>query len=114
MKEVKLTRGYVALVDDEDFERVSQHTWHVKHDHRNVYACTNIVCDGKRVYVRLHRFIVGIYDPEIEVDHEDHNGLNCQKHNIRKANSEQNAYNMRSSQDEYLWIQRCDTEQLSS
>ena len=27
MKEVKLTQGYIALVDDEDFERVSKFSW---------------------------------------------------------------------------------------
>jgi hypothetical protein len=27
LKEIKLTKGYVALVDDEDFERCSQFKW---------------------------------------------------------------------------------------
>ena len=27
MKEIKLTRGYVAIIDDEDFERVSTIHW---------------------------------------------------------------------------------------
>ena len=38
MKEIPLTQGYVALVDDEDYERVAQFTWHAGIDCRAVYA----------------------------------------------------------------------------
>lgn len=27
MKEIQLTKGYVALIDSEDFDRVSQYKW---------------------------------------------------------------------------------------
>ena len=27
MREIPLTKGYVALVDDEDYEMVSEHKW---------------------------------------------------------------------------------------
>ena len=30
MKEIRLTKGYVALVDDKDFERVNQFKWCAK------------------------------------------------------------------------------------
>jgi hypothetical protein len=40
MKKIPLTKGYVALVDDEDFARVSQHKWQVAlhKGKENVYA----------------------------------------------------------------------------
>jgi hypothetical protein len=96
MKEVKLTHGYVALVDDEDYDRVSQYVWHAKIDHRTVYAATSMpLYNDKLTNIRLHRFVMNIYDSEVEVDHRDHNGLNCQKHNLRVASSSQNSRNMR-------------------
>ena len=32
MREIALTEGKVALVDDRDFERLSQWKWHAKYD----------------------------------------------------------------------------------
>lgn len=54
MREIPLTRGYIALVDDEDFERVNELKWHVKivrikDAPRYMYACSRNIL--------LHRFI---------------------------------------------------------
>ena len=32
MKEIPPTQGYVAVVDDEDYARLSQHKWHGVND----------------------------------------------------------------------------------
>jgi hypothetical protein len=45
----------------------------------------------------LHRFILGVSDPKIEVDHKDHNGLNCRRKNLRIATRKQNMGNQRKS-----------------
>ena|SRR5438128_3286608 len=93
MKETPLTQGYVALVDDEDYERVAQFTWHAGIDRRAVYAQRSIA----RTTVQLHRLVLEITDAALQVDHRDHNGLNCQKQNLRVCTNSQNQGNKRKS-----------------
>jgi hypothetical protein len=92
MKKIELTRGYVALVDDEDFDRVNAHKWHVhfKSVGARPYAQHSYRENGVNHTIDMHRFIL---DSEIEVDHKDHNGLNCQRYNLRKATESQNQHN---------------------
>ena len=96
MKTIELTQGYTALVDDDDFERVAQFKWYPRIDHsgkaRTIYAHRR---DGSS----LHRFILGITDSETHVDHKDHNGLNCQKNNMRRVTQTQNNFNARKRRD---------------
>ena len=40
---------------------------------------------------------MGVTDPEIDVDHEDHNGLNCQRYNLRKCVRGENDGNRRKT-----------------
>ena len=47
MGKIKLTQDYEALVDDTDFERVSEHKWYAKVERRadgsvRVYAVRNV------------------------------------------------------------------------
>ena len=86
MKEVQLTQGYIATVDDEDFERVSEMKWRVliTGNLRYAYSSKDQL---------LHRFILGIDNPKVEVDHKDRCGLNCSKENLRVATKSQNNAN---------------------
>jgi hypothetical protein len=86
VKEIPLTQGFVALVDDADFDRVSAHKWSATKTKNTVYGIRKVkTSDGRTTSQLLHRFILGVSDPEIHVDHKDHNGLNCQRHNLRKC-----------------------------
>lgn len=94
--------GLVALVDDEDFERVSQFNWSPhKSPRRNgpdvFYAARALrVTRNERTYRTLenmHRFILQI---EEDIDHADRNGLNNQRSNLRAANDSQNQANRHS------------------
>jgi len=91
MKEIQLTRGYVALVDDEDYELVSQYNWSVSIKNHTCYARSRL---GKadNPDTLLHRFLLNA-PAGVEVDHKDGNGLNCQRSNIRLATSKQNNCN---------------------
>jgi hypothetical protein len=93
--EIPLTRGYVALVDSEDFARVAQFKWCVKdHAHtENLYAARRLRCaDGSRLTQGMHQFLL----PNVEViDHANGNGLDNRRSNLRSATWQQNASNKR-------------------
>lgn len=86
MKEIPLSRGIVALVDDADFEWLNQYKWHVSpSDGKHLYAAARI--NGK--YIRMHK----VLSPDVMVDHRDGNGLNNQRLNLRPATDAQNSRN---------------------
>jgi hypothetical protein len=100
MKEIPLTQGYVALVDDEDYGRVSLYKWYAHKDPSSdpnrplIYAQrSSRRPDGKRFTLLMHRFILGDSGPDI--DHWDRNGLNNQRGNLRACNQSQNNANGR-------------------
>lgn len=78
MKQITLGNGQYALIDDEDLWRCLQHTWCLRGRAGYKYPCTSI----KGKIVQLHRWLLGVTDPGILVDHEDRNRLNCQRSNI--------------------------------
>jgi hypothetical protein len=91
MKEIKLTQGKVALVDDEDFEYLNQFKWCAFKGPFTYYAVK-----GKGPTTRMHRLIMKTATG-MEVDHIDHNGLNNQRSNLRNCKHAQNQMNKRSS-----------------
>lgn len=93
MKKIKLNRGYFALVDDGDYDSLSCYSWSVQVTKYTNYSYARI--DGKLKY--MHRFILGLTDPKVLVDHKDRNGLNNQRENIRPCNNSENQKNKRPS-----------------
>lgn len=77
-KEIFLSQGKFAIVDDEDYERVNQYKWH----YRQGYASHTRYENGKFVTVNMHRMIVGALPGQI-VDHINRNKLDNQKVNLR-------------------------------
>ncbi len=120
MKQIPLTKikdkkpKYFALVDDEDYEWLNQWNWCVVEDHNVFYAMrSENIPKEKRVgktrqkTIKMHRLILGLTDPEIFGDHEDHNGLNNQKYNLRITDHCGNMSNRRShkgSTSKYLGV----------
>lgn len=111
MKEIPLTRGFVALVDDEDFEELARHRWCVRiFKPQSIYAGRAITTpDGPRrqQQVLMHRVILG--DPPAAVSHIDGDGLNNQRSNLRVATAAQVQYSKRplgrSSKYKGVWTQ---------
>ncbi len=94
MREIMLTQGKFALVDDEDFEELSKYKWHVhasKRSRTHYAARTERLLDGTRRRISMHTQITG--NPSGETDHADGDGLNNTRGNLRHATSSENALN---------------------
>lgn len=86
------------MVSDEDFEMVSQFRWHAKAGKRTVYAKrSEKQKDGRWRTQLMHRFIMGVTDTRVQVDHRDCDGLNNTRVNLRVATHTQNCKNKRVS-----------------
>jgi hypothetical protein len=77
-----------ALVDDEDYERLSKYTWRL---HSKGYATRSSSTNGKETRLMMHREILDT--GEFQVDHIDRNKLNNQKDNLRIATNSINQFN---------------------
>lgn len=83
--------GLCALVDDEDFGKVSGFKWHVRVYNRSMYAYAKAIV-GDKHYIDMHRLLMMPKSSQ-QVDHIDHNGLNNQKINLRVCSANQNKRN---------------------
>lgn len=88
MKELILTCGAVVYLDDEDYVSIPKTGWYIVAggNSKTPYVQHDI-------YGRLHRYILGITDSKMIVDHIDRNGLNNQKSNLRIVNTSINKKN---------------------
>ena len=84
MREIPLTRGKVALVDDEDYESIARHKWYyrIHKGCRIGYACRTDWSAKPRRMLRMHREIVNAPAGSI-VDHLNGNGLDNRRCNLR-------------------------------
>lgn len=90
MREVPLTQGFVALIDDEDADRVAAYSWRYIFSRRQSTPYAMTTERGTRRTIMLHRLILGV-PPGVLVDHRNRYGLDCQRHNLRPATASQNA-----------------------
>jgi hypothetical protein len=91
MKQISLTQGLFALVDDDDYNYLNQFKWYAIKDGRNFYARRNITINEKQKPILMHWDVMNGKG----VDHIDNNGLNNQKENLRFCTSSQNQMNTR-------------------
>jgi hypothetical protein len=95
-RRIELSRGYMALVDDEDYDALAQHKWAATDAGRNgrVLLYATRAADRHR-RIAMHRQIMGVVDagPEVQVDHKDGDGLNNQRENLRVTDNKANAEN---------------------
>jgi AP2 domain len=111
MKFIQLTKGYAAIVDDADYEAVvAAEPWYanVRHDN-TVYAVHVVRIGSRRRMEYLHRFILGMTDPKILVDHRNRYKLDCRRGNLRvgitRSQNMANSNNKRGGTSRYKGVQ---------
>lgn len=95
---IHLTKGYAAVIDAAD-AHLAQRNWTVvvRGPDQKPYAAANVPSpDGPHPQrlVYLHRLVAGVDDPEVEVDHQNGDTLNCRRGNLRPASRVTNARNI--------------------
>ena len=100
MKEIPLTQGKVAIVDDDIFLMLSKFKWYARKTGKFWYVFRWIRLNPqKSISVSMHRIILGT-PKGMETDHINGNGLDNRIENLRvvtKRQNLQNLHNKRSS-----------------
>ena len=85
-----LKHGKVALVDDEDYERLNKRRW--QYSVRAGYAVSNLRAGERpqnmRVQIRMHQAVLQA-SPEMEVDHISRDRLDNRRQNLRRGTRSQ-------------------------
>lgn len=119
-RKVEVSENF-AMVDDSDYETAMAHKWFLM----KLYHCKSDIRYARRYEnnkaILLHRFIMSANVREIEVDHKDHNGLNCQRDNLRFGNHAENMSHRRPyGASKYLGVHKtkkgwaCSTKHLGA
>lgn len=91
MKEIVLSNGMIANVNDEDYGHLSVFRWRALRSRTGWYAVRNAP-RPERTTIYMHRVILRAA-PKVQVDHIDGNGLNNRRSNLRLASDCQNKWN---------------------
>lgn len=83
-----LPDGTEFIIDAGDMETVSRHYWHYK---KNKGYIVSVQAESGKM--QLHRFLLGITDENVIVDHANRNRLDCRKGNLRIVTPQQNSMN---------------------
>ncbi len=95
MREIPLTRGLIAIIDDDDYERLSAYKWYAAKIRNRFYATRDTWEGGKKgIPVRMHRDILGLVRGDGKIgDHKNRNTLDNQKENLRVVGYSLNNHN---------------------
>jgi hypothetical protein len=94
---LKISKGHEVLIDDEDYEYLSQFSWSANTKNKDIVYAIRSKRIGKRSedkkeMIYMHRELVGATKGEY-VDHINRNTLDNRKCNLRKCENRQNSRN---------------------
>lgn len=92
---IELSKGYKAIIDDEDYPFISQYRWYAHSSGKHVYACRTerfgLRKDNKKRHIYLHRVLLSA--KEEFVDHVNGDTLDNRKNNLRLCSNSENSRN---------------------
>ena len=117
-KEIPLTQGKVALVDDEDYEKISTYKWFTHNAKGKYYAgrkssrITARLNGGKRNTILMHRIIMDTPE-ELFCDHINGDTLDNRKSNLRNCLPSENSQNRGAQNNNKLRLKNIHIENAS-
>lgn len=86
---IELTQGQFGYCDFEDWNELKQFKWY-SNKAPNCYYIRAELRNSKHQHIEMHQMIMGKSDLH-DINHKDHNGLNCRRNNLEFATYQQNA-----------------------
>lgn len=88
---IKLTDGYTAIVDPEDFEDLNKYYWRAIRSHNCIYAMRRTERGGRVWHIRMHRQIAET-PRNMVCHHKNHKSLDNRKQNLENMDKDQHHY----------------------
>lgn len=98
MKRIKLNHNKYALIDDDQFSKISEYKWSYMTVYKGItnigYVYTSTCHKNKKSKIYLHRLIMNA-PKNTQVDHINHDTLDNRKINLRICTNAQNQFNQK-------------------
>jgi len=96
-KQIPLSQGMFAIVDESDFEWLNSIKWHLRKSKHTYYAMTWTNSHDKKI--SMHELIMGPTPKGMEIDHKITNGLHNYRSNLRFCTHSQNMMNQNNQEN---------------
>ena len=95
-KQIQLTKGKFAIVDESDFEWLNSFKWSAAGEVGHTYASRKCSTDDKTTSIKMHQLIMGECPIGMVIDHKNGDRFNNQRSNLRFCTTKENNRNRRN------------------